>query len=163
MKSLLLLRHAKSSWKNASLPDEERPLKGRGRRAAGLIGRFLNKRGLRPDLVLSSAATRARETVELVLEAAQFDVEVTYNDRLYLACVTTLLDTVAKLDNKKQQVLLVGHNPGLEEFVFRLTGAQRRMPTAALAQILIDSERWGDVSRQQACKLDLFVKPKELL
>jgi phosphohistidine phosphatase len=162
MKSLLLLRHAKSSWKDPNLADQERPLKGRGRRAAALIGRFMAANNLRPDLVLSSTAVRARETVELVLEATQFLVEVEYDDRLYLADSATLMGFVAHLDAGKQQVLLVGHNPGLEELLFRLTGIRESMPTASLAQILLETEEWSDVSAKNKWHLERFVKPKEL-
>jgi len=162
MKSLLLLRHAKSSWKDPNLADHERPLKGRGRRAAALIGRFIAANNLRPDLVLSSTAVRARETVDIVLESGQFVIEVAYDDRLYLADPATLMDTVAQLDSGKQQVLMVGHNPGLEELLFRLTGIRESMPTASLAQILLDIEEWGDACAKNTWQLERFVKPKEL-
>jgi phosphohistidine phosphatase len=162
MKSLLLLRHAKSSWKDPNLADHERPLKGRGRRAAALIGRFMASNNLQPDLVLSSTAVRARETLEIVLDSAQFTVEVGYDDRLYLADSATLMDVVAQLDSGKQEVLLVGHNPSMEEFLFRLTGIRESMPTAALAHILLETEKWGEVSAKNSWRLERLVKPKEL-
>src|SRR6266480_1330486 len=99
MKTLLLLRHAKSSWKDASLADFERPLNGRGKRASDLIGRFLKKKKLDPDLVLCSTAIRARETLRLVLEAARLVTEVQYDHRLYLASADRLADMVSQIED----------------------------------------------------------------
>lgn len=163
MKSLLLLRHAKSSWKDSTLADHERPLKKRGRRATVMIGRFLRKHQLRPDLVVSSTAQRARETVERLLVAAAFDVEVRYDRKLYLATPNTLTETVAQLDPGKKQVLLVGHNPGLEDFLYQLTGIRDLMPTAALAHVVLETEQWSDVSTKHRWQLKRLVKPKDLL
>lgn len=163
MKNLLLLRHAKSSWKDPDLLDQERPLKKRGRRAAALIGRFMSSNNLQPELVLSSTATRARQTVELVLESGEFDAEVRYQERLYLASPATLLETVAQLDSRKQQVLLVGHNPGLEEFLQLITGVEETMPTGALAHILMETETWSDISARTTWRLESLVRPKALI
>src|SRR5467141_3628936 len=110
MKTLLVLRHAKSSWKDSGLADSERPLNGRGKRASDLIGRFLRKEKLRPDLVLCSTAIRARETVRLVLEAARLVVETRYDQRLYLASAGRLAEIVSQIDEDRANVMLVGHN-----------------------------------------------------
>jgi phosphohistidine phosphatase len=114
MKTLLILRHAKSSWKDSGISDFERPLNARGKRAADLIGRFMKKKKLRPDLILSSTAARARETIGLVLESARLVVELRYDERLYLASADRLAEIVSQIEDDRSQVMIVGHNPGME-------------------------------------------------
>lgn len=162
MKTLLLLRHAKSSWKNTSLPDFERPLNARGRRAADQIGGYLKKKNLRPDLVLSSTATRARETIGIVLESSRFLTDLRYDERMYLASAERLLNIISQLEIEWNQVLLVGHNPGMEELLFRLSGVDHHMPTAALAKIVLDDDTWTKVVETKGARLEFLVKPKEL-
>ena len=162
MKTLLVLRHAKSNWKDSSLADFDRPLNTRGKRAADLIGRFLRKKKLCPDLVLSSTAARARETIGLVLESARLVVEVRYDERLYLASADRLAEIVSQIEEDRSQVVLVGHNPGMEELLPRLTGDVERMPPAALAKIALDVEKWSEISEARSGRLEWLVKPKEL-
>jgi phosphohistidine phosphatase len=163
MKSLIVLRHAKSSWTDPELTDQERPLKKRGRKASVLIGDFLRDQRLKPDLVLCSTARRAVETVELVLETAGFDVETKYDDRLYLATPTLCVEVVAEVDSRKKRVLLVGHNPGLEDLLNRLTGVRELMPTAALAEISCPVEKWSGLATKRDCTLERLVRPRELI
>ena len=162
MKTLLLLRHAKSSWEDASLPDFERPLNKRGLRAAPRIGQFMSERGLRPDLVLSSPAQRARETATLALEAGGIETPLRYETRIYEADVPTLLEIIRGIEETHREVMLVGHNPGLEELLSFLTGENRRMRTATLARIVLDSERWSDAGEHASGRLELFVSAREL-
>lgn len=162
MKTLFLLRHAKSSWKDTSLPDFERPLNKRGRQAAPLVGKFMRKQKMRPDLILCSPAERARQTIALVGDAATFKAELRYDERIYEAHVARLLSVVSQIDEDAGKVLIVGHNPGLEELLEHLTGEVRHMPTAALAHITLDIERWAD-AREQSGELVRLVRPKELL
>lgn len=161
MKTLFLLRHAKSSWKDTTLPDFERPLNKRGRRAAPLIGKFMRRQKLKPELILCSPAERARQTVALVGEAANFKAELRYDERIYEASLMTLLLVVSEIDEGAEKVLLVGHNPGFEELLESLTGEVHRMPTAALAHITLNIEHWVD-AREQSGELVQLVKPKEL-
>jgi phosphohistidine phosphatase len=161
MKKLLLLRHAKSSWEDTSLPDFERPLNERGRRAAPLVGRFLNERGIRPELVVCSPAKRTRETIALVLEAAGIETELRFDERIYEAGLQSLLDVVSGIEDEKAEVLLVGHNPGFEYLLERLTGASARMPTAALARIILDADNWNE-AHATGGRLDWLVKAREL-
>ena len=161
MKKLLLLRHAKSSWDDASLPDFERPLNERGRRAAPLMGEFMRRQKIRPDLVICSPARRTRETIARVLEAAGMTTEVRYDERIYEASVQALLDVVSGIEEDKLEVMLVGHNPGLENLLERLTGTAERMPTAALAMITLNAEKW-DEAQTKGGRLDRLVKAKEL-
>ena len=161
MKTLLLLRHAKSSWKDNSVRDFDRPLNQRGLKTAPAIGRLIRKRKLQPDLVLSSPAERARQTTELVNEAASLKIELRYDERIYEASVARLLEVVSQLDDEAGVVILVGHNPGLAELLEMLTGEAHSLPTAALACIELNIEKWNKV-RAGAGRLDWLVTPKEL-
>ncbi|MBD0325317.1 MAG: histidine phosphatase family protein [Pyrinomonadaceae bacterium] len=161
MKTLFLLRHAKSSWQDASLPDFERPLNKRGRRAAPLIGKFMRREKLRPQLILCSPAERARQTIALVEEAAALKAELRYDERIYEATAARLRAVVAEIDEEASGALLVGHNPGMEELLEFLTGEVRHMPTAALAHITLDIERWADV-QERSGELLRLIRPKEL-
>jgi phosphohistidine phosphatase len=160
MKKLLLLRHAKSSWEDSSLPDFERPLNKRGLRAAPLVGLFLRERKIRPELVICSPAKRTRETIALVLEAAGIKPELRYDERIYEASAQSLLEVVSQIEAGKREVMLVGHNPGFENLLERLTGERERMSTAALAQIILDIENWSEAPSKGG-RLDWFVKAKE--
>ncbi len=161
MKTLFLLRHAKSSWQDASLPDFERPLNERGQRAAPLIGNFMRRQKLHPQLILCSPAERARQTIALVQEAAALKAELRYDERIYEATVARLRAVVSQIDEKASRALLVGHNPGMEELLQFLTGEVRHFPTAALAHITLNIERWADV-QEQSGELVRLVRPKEL-
>lgn len=161
MKTLLLLRHAKSSWDNPSLRDFERPLNERGLRAAPLMGRFISQRGLRPDLVVSSPAERARQTAALVLEAAGLAAPLRFDARVYEASAARLLEVVSQTEEPAAALLLVGHNPGMEELIELLTGETRRMPTAALARVTLDADTWAGLG-EGAGRLEELTKPKEL-
>jgi len=161
MKTLYLLRHGKSSWKDEAALDVERPLNGRGRRASQTVGAFLKREGITPDLVLSSSAIRARQTTEIVMEAAKLKTDVRFDERIYEASAQRLLEVVRRIEKSKKTVLLVGHNPGLEDFLKVLTGTVELMPTATLAKVVLNVSTWADVSDKDAT-LEWIIKPKEL-
>jgi phosphohistidine phosphatase len=161
MKTLFLLRHAKSGWKDSDLRDFDRPLTDRGKKAAGTIGRYMRKHDLRPELVVSSPAERARATVALVIEAARLPQDVRFDERIYEAHTGRLLEVVSQLDEQVQSAMLVGHNPGFEELAEHLTGQVVQMPTATLVQVDLDVEKWKQV-RAGAGRLKRVIKPKEL-
>src|SRR4051812_3134502 len=122
MKTLLLLRHAKSSWKNPEARDFDRPLNKRGLKAAPLVGKFIKERKLKPDLIISSPAVRARMTAALVVESGELEGELRYDERIYEADIEALLKVVSQVDEAAETVLVVGHNPGLQELLRFLTG-----------------------------------------
>src|ERR1051325_5319742 len=159
--TLYLLRHAKSSWKDTSLRDFDRPLKGRGRDAAKQIGKRLGDEKPVPELVVCSPAARTRETAEIVLKHAHLKVDVTFAERIYEASLRDLLQVVADIPDDKQVAMMIGHNPGFEELVSFLTGEHRRMPTCGLAKIKFDVESWKDVRGGEGT-LVWFIIPKEL-
>ena len=161
MKILLLLRHAKSSWDDKSLRDFDRPLNRRGLKAAPMVGEMMRKRKLRPEVVLSSPAERAKETTRLVCDAAGLIAAVRYDDGIYEASVRRLLEIVSQIEDAVNNAMLVGHNPGFEELLATLTGESNRMTTAALACIELSIERWSEVTSGTG-KLQWIVKPKDL-
>jgi phosphohistidine phosphatase len=168
MKRVYLLRHAKSSWKDDSLADRDRPLAGRGKRAAKAVARHLEAEGIRPDLVLCSPARRTRETLELLEGAFADGAELTFDEALYGASESELLARLKELREEVGSVMLIGHNPGLEELALALAadgaGLDRmseKYPTAALATIDLPARRWSTVRRGSGT-LVAFVRPKDL-
>jgi phosphohistidine phosphatase len=155
------MRHAKSSWGDGSLADFDRPLNERGLKTAPLVGRFMRKQKLRPGLVVCSPAERARQTATLVAEAAGLLAPLRFDERIYEATSARLVEVVSQVEEGVEELLLVGHNPGLEELLERLTGESRRMPTATLARVALDVEKWSKV-REGAGRVESFVVPKEL-
>ena len=143
------------------LRDFDRPLNERGLKAAPLIGKFMRKRKIQPSLILCSPAERARQTAALVSEAAHLTTAPRFDERIYEASAIRLLEIISQIEETVDEAMLVGHNPGMEELLMVLTGETRRMPTAALARILLDVEKWSEV-REDCATLEWVVKPKEL-
>lgn len=162
MKTLLLLRHAKSSWKNPTLEDHDRPLKKRGRRAAPRMGRLAREQGLTPEIILCSTAVRAVETERLFSEEAEFRGELRLEADLYLAEPEAILALLAKAGLRgAEKVMVVGHNPGLEELLARLTGVEERFPTGALAEVRLPIESWERIEEAKG-ELGKLWRPREL-
>ena len=160
--TLLVLRHAKSSWKDPDLTDHDRPLNKRGRRDAPRMGRLLKELQLVPDRMLCSTANRACTTARTVLEAAGATCELELWPELYLASAGRVLELVSRIDATERRVMVVAHNPGLEELVSGLTGVPVTFPTAALAQIDTGVERWDEVRLGGPGCLTGLWKPREL-
>ena len=142
MKTLLILRHAKSSWNYPELSDYDRPLNGRGKRDAPRMGKHLRQEGLIPDRILTSSAKRARKTANKVAKACGYTGKVKKLEALYDTVPGVYFETLQALPNKHQRVMVVGHNPTMEQLVSHLTGSVKRMPTAALAHIELPIENW---------------------
>lgn len=160
MKTLLILRHAKSSWDDAILSDFERPLNARGLRAAPFMGALMRRRELIPDTILSSPAMRARHTAELVQHAGAFDAEITFIDDIYEASPGNLRHAVAAIDDEFTTALLVGHNPGIEGFIRYLTGKLEPMPTAALAVVELQINSWNEIDDGSG-ELKAVIRPRD--
>ena len=161
MKTLYVLRHAKSSWDDCSLSDFERPLNERGIKTAPLMGKEMKKNGFIPEIIVCSTAKRAEQTAKLVKETAEFKEEIKFEEAIYEASVTTLLHIVSKVDNEFGSALIVGHNPGFENLVRVLTGKIEAMPTAGLAVIDLKIENWNEINAESG-NLREFIRPKEL-
>lgn len=162
MKTLLLLRHAKSSWQDSSLPDHDRPLKQRGIKTARRMGRLIRQQRLAPEVILCSTAVRAVDTLRLVLEEAAIPTSVEYRQNLYHCSPDEFLATLQGVNSEVGCVMLVGHNPGLEEWLQHLTGKAELMPTGALARIDLNLENWSVLDGNVAGHLVQLWRPREL-
>jgi phosphohistidine phosphatase len=160
MKTLFLLRHAKSSWDDPNLPDFDRPLNKRGLKTAPFVGKLMKERKIQPDIILSSPAKRAAHTAELVKESGQLKANIMFNEEIYEASPLKLLSILSKVEDKYLSVLMVGHNPGMEELLKILTGENESMPTAALAKIELKISSWKEISENSG-KLEFLIRPKE--
>jgi phosphohistidine phosphatase len=163
LKSLFAMRHAKSDW-SQSVDDFDRPLNRRGRGDPPRVGQMLEAIAGGPDLVVSSPAERARETANGVVQALGRPVDILFRDRLYLAgtdAITQALHSAGKdaTGTEAESVLLIGHNPGLEEWIARLCGARVRLPTAAVAHLLVSVDDWSEVGTDCG-QLQWLVIPK---
>jgi phosphohistidine phosphatase len=162
MKILLILRHAKSSWKRTELPDFDRPLNKRGKSDAPRMGELLRQMDLLPDLILSSSAQRARQTTQAVVDASGYGGEVRWLDSLYAAPPESYLEALRGLDDSLQRVMVVGHNPGLEELLEELTGASETLPTAALVQVMLPIQSWSELDEDVSGELVQIWQPRQL-
>lgn len=169
MKTLTLLRHAKSGWDDTVSRDFDRPLNPRGRKAARTIGFEMKARGLGFDLVLASPARRVIETLEEVA-VSYGPLDARYDERLYLASAATLLDMVRTAPDQVERLLLVGHNPGLEEIALILSSrdgtglrgeVEIKYPTGTVAEIELPTERWAEV-KERTGKIVRFIRPRDL-
>jgi phosphohistidine phosphatase len=170
MLTLSLLRHAKSSWSNPTLPDRERPLATRGVTDAPLMGKAMAERGIDPELVLCSSARRTRDTLDLVLPELRVEPKVDYVDALYHASPEQMLEMLHGIQPGANRVMLVGHNPEIQAFALDLVGAgpkhfrdrlSMKYPTAGLAVINFASGLWKSVGMNSGT-LNLFLSPKDL-
>ena len=160
MKTIYLLRHAKSSWDDDSLSDFERPLNERGLRTAPYIGEAMTRRGYLPSLIISSPAKRAATTAELVKGSAGLNFDLRFDDRIYEASPNTFPTVVSETSDDVDSLMLVGHNPGMEGFIRYLTGRIEPMPTAALAVIELSINSWKDLDAECG-KVHEIIRPKD--
>lgn len=174
MKTLTLLRHAKSGWDDTVPRDFDRPLNPKGRRAAAMVGRHLRSLGLGFDHVVASPAVRVEETLAEVQGGlgrclAPGPEAIRWDRRIYLASAATLLEVVHDLPETAQRVLLAGHNPGLEELVLMLVPAcadglredvEQKYPTGSVAELTL-AGGWGDAG-SGAASLSRFIRPRDL-
>ena len=160
MKTLYLFRHAKSSWDDPALDDFERPLNERGERSAPLMGKVMSERKVKPDVVICSPAERTRQTAKLALKPAEIELEVLFDDRVYLSSEKQLREILSELSDKVNEALLIGHNPGMENLQGVLTGRFEHFPTAALARVLLDIKSWKDLQKGIG-RLDWLAKPRD--
>ncbi|ETW96012.1 SixA phosphatase family protein [Candidatus Entotheonella palauensis] len=162
MKTLLVFRHAKSSWKDSAVDDHERPLNQRGNQTAPLMGQWIAEHNAVPDLILSSTAKRAKSTVKKAAKAMGYQGESHYDQSLYLASPSTYLKAVRHYAKAHPSVMIVGHNPGLENLIQAMTGIDRTLPTAGLADIGLDIESWQELTPETGGTLRHLWLPREL-
>ena len=153
MKILFLVRHAKSSRDDPSLPDRDRPLDDRGKRDAPKMGKRLAKRDVKPDLLESSPALRALTAAHLIAEEIGYRrKDIVVDDRLYASSPDDLLAVIRALDNKLDRVMLFGHNPEFSDLAHRLSSEIADMPTSAVAEYSFDTKAWSDVGEIEPAK-----------
>jgi phosphohistidine phosphatase len=160
MKTLLLMRHAKSSWKHPELPDAERGLARRGKKDAPLMGSLLKEKELVPESILCSTAERSRETAKALVEASGYKGEVVYQDTLYLAEPEAYLSALRALPDGLERALVIGHNPGLEGLLQLLSGRIEALPTSTIAYLSLPVQRWADLSAQSEGELVEVMHPR---
>lgn len=159
-KTLLLIRHGKSSWKDMTLPDIKRPLKKRGEDAAEEIGRLLKSKKLLPDVIYSSPAKRARNSAEIAAKKAGVSKLIVIQDALYMAEVQEILSVLRACEDNPQTVMLVGHNPGLEAFLQILVGQVNTMPTGGFAHLRLNLDDWKSLTIETEAELVGFWDPE---
>ena len=169
-KTLCLLRHAKSSWADPALDDFDRPLNQRGRGSMVPLGLYIGEKKLYPDIILCSSAQRTRETLGLLLPWLRGEAAIRMERGLYLATAEELLQRLRRAEDEASCLLMVGHNPGLEDLAgmlagtgdaFASTAMQEKFPTAALAVLDFDAPHWADIAPGKG-ELRAFVTPKLL-
>ena len=170
MKTLFLLRHGKSSWADPSLVDFDRPLNGRGRKAAARMGAFMAEEGLKPDFIYSSSSARTKETFWRFQESFGEELEVEFVDDLYHSSSILMLNRVQNAPSQKNSLMLIAHNPGIHDAALRFLGygspadinrLDFKFPTGALVQFSFRAEVWWDVNFEEG-KLERLVFPKDL-
>jgi len=168
MRKLILLRHGKSSWSDSSLPDVDRPLAPRGERAARVIAEYMRLNSVRPALVLCSPSLRTRQTLQAIEPSLGSSCSIDLVDELYAASQEELLELVRTAPESADSVLLIGHNPGLQDLALALAtrGAElprlrEKFPTAALATIGVGRDSWAALEPGDGVLLD-FVVPRQL-
>lgn len=162
MKTLLLMRHAKSSWGDPTLEDHDRPLNKRGLAAAPRIGKLLRALDLVPDFIVSSTAARAVETARLVAGECGYSGIIREDPSLYLAPPEAYAAAIHRLRKQVQRPLLIGHNPGLESLLRFLTAVDMHIPTGAIARVELPDLPWPSMELVSRGHLESFWKPKEL-
>jgi phosphohistidine phosphatase len=170
MRTLMLMRHAKSSWDRPDLADVDRPLAPRGEETAPLIARYIKAQRWQPDLVLCSHAERVRATWQLMAPILGRSIECRTLRAIYLGAPSRLLEVLRRATDEVETLMLIGHNPGLGRLAVGLCGAgpkkaltqmQAKFPTAALAVIGVDLDRWSEIGPGTG-RLEAFVRPKDL-
>lgn len=162
MKTLLLLRHAKTSWDDVRVSDDLRPLSGTGKLNVSQMGKFLKNTKLIPDLIISSCAKRAKDTSILLAESIGYNKDIDISESLYETAPKEYINVISEISNKINIVLLVGHNPILENLIELITNELIIMETCSLVQIFLPISKWIEIKMNPKCKLIKQIRIKEL-
>ena len=162
MKTLLLMRHAKSSWKDTELADHERPLNKRGKKDAPFMGEILKEKELLPQKILASTAVRVRETVEGLVQGSDYTGEIEFSDALYLAEADVYRTAIQALPDTLERVMVIGHNPGMESLLQLLCGRIESLPTSSVAYISLPVQSWSEMADGVDGDLIEMLLPREL-
>ena len=162
MKKLYIIRHAKSSWKDMTLGDFDRPLNKRGKRDASFMAKLLKNKKVMPDVILSSPALRAKRIAKVVAKELNFSKGIVYKQEIYDADTSMLHTMLKKLDNKDSILFLFGHNPELNMLASMYVNFNKNIPTSGIIEIEFDCDRWTDIDTKNA-KLISFEYPKKYI
>jgi phosphohistidine phosphatase len=162
LKQLFIVRHAKSSWDSPELSDHDRPLNRRGKQDAPRMAQWLWEYGIIPDRIVSSTAKRARKTAEVIAQRCDIAERLELSRDLYFGDMESWTELLKGSDAEAACVMLVGHNPGLEEFLEHLTGQYERLPTATMAHVELPAETWREFHIEAGVRLVMVQRPKEL-
>ena len=162
MRTLILMRHAKSDWNSPQLADHDRPLNARGRRAAPLMARHLLGMGTRTDVILASSALRVQETLTLLQSEWEPQATVWTVPNLYLASPQEIIRQVEALHDDWHRAMVIGHNPGLSLLASQLSGEPMELPTAAIALFTSTSNGWTGALTSATWTLEALWKPRDL-
>jgi phosphohistidine phosphatase len=162
MKTLILMRHAKSSFKDKTIKDSKRPLSKRGVRSAVQMAHLIKERELIPQTLLASKAERAKQTAEIVVRETGYSGEVILMDELFMAEADDLIKILRKTPDEIERVMIIGHNPGLESLVPLFTGRVTALPTAGVAYLSFPIEHWEDLKKKTHAELLELWRPKEV-
>ena len=156
MKTLVLVRHAKSAWGDPTLADHDRPLNARGRRDAPGMGRRIRERGIAPDAIISSTAVRARSTAEAIAEQVGAAPGIlTLDERLYGSSPDTILDVITELDDDLTTAVVVAHDPGMSDLAHRISGEIDHMPTCGVAEFRFAAWTWSEIAEAEPLEVHL--------
>ena len=169
MKTIFLLRHAKSSWDNTKLEDFDRPLATRGIKSCKKIGKFFKKKKLVPDIVYCSTAVRAKQTWDLINRIVEKKKNIIYEDQLYMANSSIFMNFVKKTNDNFKTLMIVSHNPGIESFCLELSkenneyinDIKTKYPTGSLAILKVNLKKWSEI-RYESGIIYEFIKPRKL-
>jgi phosphohistidine phosphatase len=162
MKTILLMRHAKSSWDGKEADDRDRPISKRGKKNAENIGELLKDEKLKPQLILASTALRARQTADVVMAELKYHGDICYLNKLYLGEVEPYVHQIQRLEDDVQTVMIIGHNPGLDSLMQMVTGKIESLPTSAVAHITVPIDSWKDFRLEMQGELVHLWRPKDL-
>lgn len=160
MKRLFIIRHAKSSWKDVSLDDYERPLNKRGYRDAPFMGKLLKEKNIKPDIILSSPAKRAKCTAEVIAKETGYKNKIDFDDELYESTPNMIDAKIKSIDSKHHTAFLFGHNPELNMLAHKYVGFNENIVTCAAVEVEFDCESWEEIDSSNA-KLVSFKYPKK--
>ena len=162
MKKLYIIRHAKSDWTDITLDDFHRSLSNRGIKNATFMGKLLNQKNIKPDLIISSPALRAYSTAELIAKEIEYDKVITANQFIYDASVDTLQEIITYISDDKDVVFLVGHNPSISSLAYLLGNLREDVPTCSIIEIDFHTDSWVNASRENSLLISYEYPKKHL-
>lgn len=170
MKKLSLLRHAKSDWQDPATRDFDRPLNDKGKRVSHAVGQWVATQKICFDYIIASPAVRVRETLDYFIKGYGKKFDIDWDRKIYLASSATILDTVRGYDDEYDHILVVGHNPGIEDIIFDLVAddgsknrnmVEKKYPTGAFSQLHLSCKHWSEIYENPAI-FKIFMPPRNL-